>query len=227
LRHGLSSQSVVLPHEDGEQFQQLVQDHIDQFQPQTAVQMDLVEAMAAARWRLRRLYAVETAVFDNEMERRAEDIDDQFTDISDVGRLGWVFQKLADYVRTLAHLTRYEGSLNRSFDRALKQLHLLQSARSDAQNEAQQNEPNPPLVEQAISSPVLPDQTPTPAGSDVRAAGLPPGSARDSASAARKPRNRDRQGADKRENPLLPQHDEAADAVAERSPHEHIGNEMR
>jgi len=92
LRHGLSSQSVVLPHEDGEQFQQLVQDHIDQFQPQTAVEMDLVETMAAARWRLRRLYAVETAVFDNEMERRAEDIDDQFTDISDVGRLGWVFK---------------------------------------------------------------------------------------------------------------------------------------
>ncbi len=53
LRHGLSAKTVLLPAESHEQFQLLLDAHIQQFQPASPVEMDLVEAMAVARWRLR------------------------------------------------------------------------------------------------------------------------------------------------------------------------------
>lgn len=135
IRHGLSSKSVLLPTESQEQFQLLLDAHIDQFHPASPIEMDLVEAMAVARWRLRRIWAIETSLLANELTRRAGDIDQEFSELTAEDRLAWVFQRLADNNQSLALLARYEGNLNRAFDRAFKQLNILQ----------QQNEPKPPV----------------------------------------------------------------------------------
>jgi hypothetical protein len=129
LRHGLSATSVLLPAESHEQFQLLLDAHIQQFQPANDLEMELVEAMAVARWRLRRICAIETSLLANELTRRAEDIDEEFTEMTGQDRLAWIFQRLADGGQTLALLARYEGNLNRAFDRAFKQLNTLQSTR--------------------------------------------------------------------------------------------------
>src|SRR5271155_613333 len=71
-RHGLAAASIVLPGESAEDFQLLLADYIDQFKPQTGVESDLVETMAAARWRLRRLLAIETHQFDLEMTSKGD-----------------------------------------------------------------------------------------------------------------------------------------------------------
>ena len=139
LRHGLSAKSVVLPAESREQFQLLLDAHIQQFQPANPVETDLVEAMAVARWRLRRIWAIETSLLAHELERRAEDMDEEFTDMSADDRLAWVFQRVADNNQSLSLLARYEGNLNRAFDRAFKQLNLLKSQR---QNEPKVNLPS-------------------------------------------------------------------------------------
>jgi hypothetical protein len=138
LRHGLSAKSVLLPAESHEQFQLLLDAHIQQFHPANPVEMDLVEAMAVARWRLRRIWAIETSLLGHELERRAEDMDEEFTEMSSEDRLAWVFQKVADNHQSLSLLARYEGNLNRVFDRAFKQLNLLKSQR---QNEPKVNLP--------------------------------------------------------------------------------------
>jgi len=135
LRHGLSSKTVVLPHEDADQFHLLLDAHIDQFHPATTVEMELVEAMAVARWRLRRICAIETALLSTELERRRDDMDDQPAYKTDDDRLAYVFCEVADNSQSLPLLIRYEGALNRTYDRALKQLTMLQRAR--------QNEPKP------------------------------------------------------------------------------------
>jgi hypothetical protein len=135
LRHGLSAKSVVLPAESREQFHVLLDAHIQQFHPANPIEMDLVEAMAVARWRLRRIWAIETSLLAHELERRAEDMDEEFTDMTADDRLAFVFQKVADNNQSLSLLARYEGNLNRAFDRAFKQLNLLKSQR--------QNEPKP------------------------------------------------------------------------------------
>jgi hypothetical protein len=141
LRHGLSAKSVLLPAESHEQFQLLLDAHIQQFQPANPVEMDLVEAMAVARWRLRRIWAIETSLLGPELERRAEDMDEEFTEMSADDRLAWVFQKLADNNQSLSLLARYEGNLNRAFDRAFKQLNLLQAASRRTNESQRQNEP--------------------------------------------------------------------------------------
>jgi len=144
LRHGLSAKSVVLPAESQEQFQLLLDAHIRQFQPAGDVEMDLVEAMAVARWRLRRIWAIETSLLANELVRRAEDIDDEFDEMTGEDRLAWVFQEMANGGQSLALLARYEGNLNRAFDRAFKQLNILRSAGPKPERESQrQNEPKP------------------------------------------------------------------------------------
>jgi hypothetical protein len=139
LRHGLSAKSVLLPAESREQFQLLLDAHIQQFHPASPVEMDLVEAMAVARWRLRRIWAIETSLLGHELERRAEDMDEEFTDMSADDRLAWVFQRVADNNQSLSLLARYEGNLNRAFDRAFKQLNFLKSQR---QNEPTVNLPS-------------------------------------------------------------------------------------
>ena len=131
LRHGLSAKTVVLPAESREQFQLLLDAHIQQFHPANPVEMDLVEAMAVARWRLRRIWAIETSLLAHELERRAEDMDEEFTEMSAEDRLAWVFQRVADNNQSLSLLARYEGNLNRAFDRAFKQLNLLKSQRQN------------------------------------------------------------------------------------------------
>src|SRR6266404_9389999 len=136
--HGLTAKSIVLPGESNEEYQLLFDAYIEQFDPQGVVEMELVETMTAARWRLRRLNQIETNLLSTELVRRAEAIDAEFNDMDDGDRLAWVFQKLADRGQTLALLVRYEATITRSYDRAFKQLRTLQSDR----NRPQRNEPN-------------------------------------------------------------------------------------
>jgi len=164
LRHGFTAKSIVLSTESQEDFQSLLDSYIDQFDPQGGIEMELVEAMAAARWRLRRISTIETSLLNNEMVRRARDIDKEFR-INNDGRLAWVFRNLADNGPSLALLMRYEGALNRSYDRAFKQLQALQSApRRPQPNEPKPN-PNPaPAPAPVTPSVVSPIPSPHPEG---------------------------------------------------------------
>ena len=88
---------------------------------------------------------------------------------------GPVFQKLADNGQSLALLMRYEGALNRSYDRAFKQLLLLQAHRP---------RPNEPKPAQATPCEPVPDRpnepkpVPAPASVPVAPTALTPASER-------------------------------------------------
>lgn len=122
LRHGLTAKAVVLPDESQEDYDALLAAYTQRFQPADQVEFDLVESMAVSRWRLRRIANIETHLLADEIADRATRATAKDPD-----------QLLASAFRsqsaTLATLTRYENSLNRAFDRALKQLQLLQRAR--------------------------------------------------------------------------------------------------
>ena len=63
LKHGLSSQTLLLPSEDPDEFNQLLTSYLDQFQPDGPAERDLVHAMVAAKWRLERLAIIETQLY--------------------------------------------------------------------------------------------------------------------------------------------------------------------
>ena len=149
LRHGLSTRtgalptvSVVLADESPADFQRLLNAYLDEFAPTSPIEVELIETMVSARWRLRRLANIETTLLDNEMETSVNDIHHFFADadrepnVED--HLAYVFKRVACGA-SLHLLNRYEGTINRSYAQAFKQLHLLRSLRV----RVQPNEPKP------------------------------------------------------------------------------------
>ena len=147
--HGLSSQVVVLASEDKAAYQQSLRDYYDEWQPVTQTECDLVNDIAAARWRLNRIVALETAALDLELDRGREDFQKKFTRADEATRCAIAYESLSDRSRTLANLARHETRLRRVIERATRQLLELRQQRNQTpppeqnptQNNAVQNEP--------------------------------------------------------------------------------------
>jgi hypothetical protein len=148
-RHGLAVRdaalptvSVVLADESIPDFHLLLDSYLDEFAPTSPIEVELVETMASARWRLRRLANIETTLLYNEIETSVDDIHNFFEDADrepdPEDHLAYAFKRLADGA-SLHLLNRYEGTINRSYAQAFKQLHLLRSLRI----RVQPNEPKP------------------------------------------------------------------------------------
>jgi hypothetical protein len=133
-RHGLAGASILIEGESNEDFDNLRADFLNRFQPQNAVETDLVDAMVIARWRLRRLLAIEAHLFDLETLYRKDDIKSRSKQraMQQEDRMAFIFQKLGDEGKSLSLVLRYEATLNRSYSNALKQLLQLQSTRPPA-----------------------------------------------------------------------------------------------
>jgi len=176
LRHGLSTSaapalpaiSPVLPTESAADYQALLHSYLSEFTPQGLLETELVETMAAARWRLRRVSTIETTLLTIEMDRLAEYTDRAFKDLNRAptpdDRLAWTFNRIADKP-ALNLLLRYEATLTRTYARALKQLQQLQSLR-DYEELPNEPKPAPTSLEPALS--VTP-ATPAPADESASA----------------------------------------------------------
>lgn len=135
-RHGLNSQTVVLASESQEEYNELLSDFLRRYQPAGPVETDLVHEIAATRWRLRRILRLETAAFDQVIERAIEE-NPEATESE-------ALENLASS-KTLSMLDRYEGRLRRGYERAVAELRRIQSERAAAAetelSELEQNEP--------------------------------------------------------------------------------------
>ena len=100
------------------------------------------------------------------MTRNSKDIRRAYSDPDDLARLAWVYRDLANHGQSLALLMRYEGALNRSYDRAFKQLHMLQSARRRSQPNEPKRDPLPALAPAAVTPNVV-SPIPPPSASDM------------------------------------------------------------
>ena len=150
LKHGLTATFKLLPGESEQDFERLLEAHRTHHQPATPLEEELVRSLAVARWRLARVAALETNLFENEISRSQEKIDDEFAEIDDMGRLAFVFSKLADQSQSLSLLIRYENSLTRTCDRAFKHLLAVQKLRNEPKPEPVEA---PPSTEHPLSIP--------------------------------------------------------------------------
>jgi len=177
-RAALPPVSLVLADESAADFQRLLNAYLDEFAPTSPLEAELVETMASARWRLRRLANIETTLLTNEMQTSVEDVDRFFGDADLIpepdDRLACAFKSLAGGA-SLHLLNRYEGTINRSYAQAFKQLHLLRSLRIRVQpNEPKKSLRSLPVEPQATGQshkihtessipPITPHQIPAPA----------------------------------------------------------------
>jgi len=129
-KHNLSGQRlVVLNNENDEAFQELFQAFLTKFQPQDSVEHECVLAAAVARWRLRRIWQLETAIFDAEMDAQAPQLAKEFVSFDEGTRQAKAFTALADNGNSLSLLNRYERTISREYDRALKALDRARAER--------------------------------------------------------------------------------------------------
>lgn len=135
LTHGLYSASIVLQGEPREKYRELLDAYILQFQPDGPAELHLVEEMVAAKWRQRRLWAIETDLLEDEMLVQKKKLDADGETYDEITPLSFAYRDLAAS-SALPFLTRHESRLERAYFRALKTLLELQRLRKRA---AQQN----------------------------------------------------------------------------------------
>jgi hypothetical protein len=128
LTHGFYASSIVLQQESPEQYQALLDAYIQQFQPDGPAELQLIEEMVAAKWRQRRLWAIETDLLEDEIIAQKEKLDADGVTYSPITPLTFAYRDLSASA-ALPSLTRHESGLERSYFRALKTVLELQRGR--------------------------------------------------------------------------------------------------
>jgi hypothetical protein len=109
--------------------------HIAIHQPITPPELELVDQMSIARWRIRRFVAAETDLIDSEMVRNREKVNKEFAPTDSGVHLAMAIRSLADESRALSLMSRYESRLQRVHDKAYATLreHPEHTAQASAQ----------------------------------------------------------------------------------------------
>jgi len=128
-RPGLLSRAVLISGESHDRFAALLAALRDELKPQTFLENSLVETMAVARWRLFRLWGIESTTISEEM-RKQEDHPGS-SNLSPAARAALVMRSLSDKTDFVNRMSRYETSLDRQFAHALQQ---FQEIRKKSEN---------------------------------------------------------------------------------------------
>jgi hypothetical protein len=108
LRHGLSSQIVVVPTEDLQVYQRHLKSFTDEYHPEGATKARLVQAVADTAWRLNQVAALEA----NLLARAAPAVQDAMA----------IVAALESQSKALANLSLYSQRLSLQFERIVTQL---------------------------------------------------------------------------------------------------------
>jgi len=128
LKHGLNARTVVLPNEDEDEYNFLLESYVQRLQPADLVEMDLVVEMANARWRQRRCNKTETGLFEEQMVKQKEQLAKAYTSYPEAVELSFTFRRLSES-GSLANLNRTQSQLERAYTHALRDLLRLQQLR--------------------------------------------------------------------------------------------------
>ena len=126
LRHGLTGQTIVMPAEDLEAYQHHIQSFVDEYRPQGPTEIQLVQSLADAAWRLNRVSALETNLLTHDI------IYDDFPNHESTHEMREaiaIAAALDSHTKALANLSIHGQRLSRQFEKTLVLLQNLQSAR--------------------------------------------------------------------------------------------------
>jgi len=144
VTHGLYAHGVVLATESSERHKKMLASYVQQFQPQGPSEMDLIEEMVAAKWRQRRLWAIETDLLEGEISTQTEKLDKKYSRYPPLYPLSSAYDALTS--KSLPFLTRHESRLERTYHRALKTLLELQRLRKQNIQKRTESQIRPPQL---------------------------------------------------------------------------------
>jgi hypothetical protein len=129
--HGLLARHLLMRDESPQCFETVLNDHLTRLQPADGLEFGMVEEMVASHWRLRRAWAIETRLLENEAARTSGD---------PLDRIANAFETLAAKP-VLGLMHRYQTRLHLNYQRALHNMLLLRAA--TIVSNAVPNEPSP------------------------------------------------------------------------------------
>jgi hypothetical protein len=127
LKHGLTARTVVLSNEDGDEYTGLLNSYIEELQPTSPIEMDLVTEMVNAKWQQRRLSNIESQLFEECMEK-AKKFSDEPSDPNNPTidhTAGFSFMAEST---SLPMLNRMAARFERTYSRALNNLLRLRES---------------------------------------------------------------------------------------------------
>jgi hypothetical protein len=127
LRHGLTGQIVVMPHEDLAAYQRHVKALNDEYNPQGHTEALLVQAIADATWRLNRVASTEATLQAVAGANQPDPVQEA------------IAASTASQSKGMSSLSIHGERLSRQFERSLKQLRELQKIRK-AQEQSDLND---------------------------------------------------------------------------------------
>jgi len=126
IRHGLLARCIVMQNESRESFEAHLTQHVDRLQPADGVEFGMIEEMAAASWRMRRAWALETRMLDNAVAGGLAAGDLAAGEPDTIDRMAAAFTTLAASP-ALGLMHRYETRLHLIYQRSLHNLLLLRA----------------------------------------------------------------------------------------------------
>jgi hypothetical protein len=142
LSHGLTSKRVILPGEDAEAFQKLLDDFMADLHPVDLIERTMVQQIAENYWRLDRARGIETATFQIEARKTRADIHKSGMNVENCGpdELHSLIMRNSGHHFEL--MRRYEGSIERAYYRAVKEFQLYRANRLKQQPQPAQQVTN-------------------------------------------------------------------------------------
>ena len=137
MTHGLTALNACINGEDLDEFDATRQSFENELKPVGPVQTLLVQQIVMAAWRLGRLRLIEGGLFQLRAIDDAKNIERDYQNLPARTRLAYLFLRDVRGPNALTILGRYEGRVERSFYRALKELQRLPKTKCP-------NKANPP-----------------------------------------------------------------------------------
>ena len=148
VSHGLcSTKWLVQNNEDRAMLDASIADFTAEYEPAGPTEAALVRDIAHAHYCLERIWAIQVAALDFQVDQMHPQVDKQFTDIDEPTRDFLAFSQLAKDGPGLALLNRYQVSYDRAFHRARKALLETQAARRERETRSAPAT-NPSLAEE-------------------------------------------------------------------------------
>ena len=163
VQHGLLAKCLLLPGEDAENFEILMQNHERRFQPADGIELGIIEEMCAAYWRLHRVWTMETHTLIHQISTQPAG--------QPVVQMMGAFQNHACQPGT-ALMQRYETRLQNMYSRAIRTFKLLKTIPVPPEDDDlpdQENGPNIEFPKEPSPANEHPPQTPQPVDSSGEA----------------------------------------------------------
>ncbi len=145
-KHGLSAAFTVLPHEDQQEFDELIEDVRAEHRPVNSHQTFLTEQLAKTWWLLARAQRLEAKAFEHLAGLIADPDDDP-----DARIVAALFKTNPNALTTLQ---RYAAQAERSYYKAYRELKLAKQIQNEAAAVRQFDSPNDAVMDRVAKGPV-------------------------------------------------------------------------